>query len=91
MDRTCLALIQLYDRMRKELEDEIGSLGGNVKCFSPETFNVEIVIDPKLQTYAEECVAELIIRYNNKRKKIMADDIFIGLKLLMYTVDKPEG
>lgn len=84
MDDTFAALINLYEDMLCELRDEVTALGGYVKDFSPETSKVNIVIDPKLQSYAEEYIADLLIRYDRRRNTIMCGDAFIGVKLLLF-------
>ena len=87
MDKTLLALVNLYQEMMDELEREMSALGGSVKDFSPDDLNINVVVDPKLQTYAEEFIADLMTRYSIRRDKIINDDAFIGLKLLLLQQD----
>jgi len=87
MDKTLLALVNLYQEMMDELEREMSALGGSVKDFSPDDLNINVVVDPKLQTYAEEFIADLMTRYSIRRDKIINDDAFIGLKLLLLKQD----
>ena len=87
MDKTLLALVNLYQEMMGELEREMSALGGSVKDFSPDDLNINVVVDPKLQTYAEEFIADLMTRYSIRRDKIINDDAFIGLKLLLLQQD----
>lgn len=87
MDKTLLALVNLYQEMMDELEREMSALGGSVKDFSPDDLNINVVVDPKLQTYAEEFIADLMTRYSIRRDKIINDDAFTGLKLLLLQQD----
>lgn len=84
MDKSLLALVDLYQEMMEELEREMEDLGGYIKDFSPDDFSINVVVDPKLQTYAEEFIADLMTRYTNRRNKILNDDVFIGLKMLLF-------
>ncbi|MBV5347162.1 hypothetical protein JZU46_02950 [bacterium] len=85
MTKTFTALIKLHNDLLAEVESELAALGGKVKVFSPEDSTIDIDIDPDLQTYAEEYLSDVIIRFNNARKKILIQDPFIGVKLLLFS------
>ena len=83
MDKTFLALNEAYEEFRLEVIASIKALGGTIEDLSPTELYGKIIIDPKLQSYAEECIADALIRYNKKRDRILMSDSFIGVKLML--------
>lgn len=87
MDYTFLALAQLYEEFRQEIIASVEALGGKIEDLSPTDLCGRIVIDPKLQSYAEECIADALIRYNKRKNAILNNDAFIGVKILLANSD----
>lgn len=83
MDKTYVKLAELYDSMLEELTNEMDVLGGKVEEFSMDTFSIYVTVDPSLQKYVEDYIAELIIKYDKKRKEIIKSDVFIGVKNIL--------
>lgn len=83
MDRTVVRLVELYDEMYDELRAEMEVLGGTIDEFDPEDQLMYVTVEPKLQEYAEEYIADLIARYNKKRKDIIRRDVFMGVKNIL--------
>lgn len=83
MDKTFLALNKAYEDFRSEVIALVEALGGTIEDLSPTNLCGKIVIDTKLQTYAEECIADALIRYSRKRDRILCSDVFIGVKLML--------
>jgi len=83
MDETFLKLAALYDEMYGELDAEMKALNGKVNEFSYEEMAIYVTVAPELQEYAENWINELIVKYNKKRRVIMRQDVFIGVKTIL--------
>jgi hypothetical protein len=83
MDETFLKLSALYDEMYAELEAEMRALNGKVNKFSYSEMAIYVTVAPELQEYADTWINELIVKYAKKRRVIMRQDVFIGVKTIL--------
>ncbi len=90
MDETFVKLAQLYDEMHTELTNEMDALGGKVNEFSYPNMAIYVTVEPELQDYAENLINDLIAKYDKKRREIMRQDVFIGVKTILIEQERPD-
>lgn len=87
MDKTFLKIARLYDEMYLELAEEIQVLGGKIEEFSPEELCIYVTVDPSLQSYTEDLIKRLVLKYDKRRRRIVNADAFIGVKSILLEND----
>jgi hypothetical protein len=82
-DETIIALASLNDQMFKELRSEVEELGGTIDVFEPEDRLISVSADPELKEHIEDIIAQIVAKYEDKRKEIVDQDAFCGVRFIL--------
>jgi len=83
MDKTVIALQELYGEMFNELRIEVEALDGTVDDFNPDEKIMAITVDPELQEYLEILLVDITTKYDKKKIAICSADPFYGVKVIL--------
>lgn len=78
---------ELYNQMFDEIKAEVDELDGTLDAFEPESKLISVSVDPDVQEYMQTIIAEIVAKYEQKRKDILEKDAFCGVKLILRDTD----